>query len=102
MNLAWIQTQIRKSDYFFSRHAEEERQKDQLTIIEVEQAILYGRIIKNYSDTGRGLSCLIAGMTDHGKPIHIVCGQRLDQLVIITVYIPKPPKFVHVYQRSRI
>jgi hypothetical protein len=61
-----------------------ERQNDNLTIAEVEEALLGGRILEQYEDTGRGESCLVAGFTESGKPIHIVCGMREDWLVIIT------------------
>lgn len=30
------------------------------------------------TNTERGESCLIAGFTEAGKPIHVVCGKRGD------------------------
>lgn len=77
-----------------------ERQNDNLTILEVEEAILSGMILEQYVDTGRGESCLIVGFTNIGKPIHIVCGKTDEELVIITVYIPSPPKFKNPYERG--
>ncbi|MBI4680343.1 MAG: DUF4258 domain-containing protein [Nitrospirae bacterium] len=62
--------------------------------------MLGGRILEQYEDSGRGESCLVAGFTEAGKPIHIVCGRRGDWLVIITVYIPRPPKFKTPYERG--
>jgi len=56
--------------------------------------------IEKYNDTGRGESCLVAGFNQQGKPIHIVCGHYHDELIIITVYIPTPPKFKNPYQRG--
>ena len=50
-------------------------------------------ILEQYQDAGRGESCLVVGFTEAGKPIHEVCGQRKDTLVIVTVYILGPPKF---------
>lgn len=81
-------------------HGDDARKDDNLLISEIEEAILNGRIIEDYEDTGRGKSCLIAGFTDSGKPIHIVCGKRGNQMVVVTVYIPKPPKFKTIYQRG--
>ena len=40
------------------------------------------------------------GFTEIGKPIHIICGKRGIWLVIITVYIPRPPKFKTPYERG--
>ena len=96
----WLKTRIRRSEYVYSRHGDRERQNDNLLIDEVEQALLQGRVLERYPDTGRGESCLVAGFTHAGKPMHVVCGKRQDKIVIITVYIPKPPKFKTPYIRG--
>jgi hypothetical protein len=67
---------------------------------DVEQALLSGRIIEQYADTGRGKSCLVAGFTDTGIPVHIVFGVMSGSLIIITIYIPTPPKFKNPYERG--
>ena len=98
----WIKNRVRKGEYYFSRHAEQERQNDNLTIAEVDAALLNGMILEQQADTGRGESCLVVGFTNSGKPIHVVCGEMKNQLAIITVYIPSPPKFKNPYERGRI
>jgi len=100
IEIEWIHERVRNNEYYFSKHGDQERQSDNLTVAEVEEAMLSGRIIELYEDTGRGESCLVAGFTKTGKPIHIVCGMRGDWLVVITVYIPRPPKFKTLYQRG--
>jgi len=100
LEINWIQDCINHERYYFSKHGDQERQNDQLTIVEIEEAILTGRILESYDDTGRGASCLVVGFTSTGKPIHIVCGHSTDWLVIITVYIPTPPKFKTPYERG--
>ncbi len=100
IEIQWILIKIREESYYFSRHGDQERQNDNLSLLEVEEALLNGRVLEGYDDTGRGESCLVAGFTHHGKPIHIVCGKRDDTLVIITVYIPLPPKFKNPYERG--
>ncbi len=100
-DIKWVQEKVRKEEYYFSRHADKERQNDNLTIAEVEEAILRGLILEQYLDTGRGESCLIVGFTNIGKPIHMVCGKtNNEELAIITVYIPTPPKFKNPYERG--
>jgi len=98
--IRWIRTRIRNDEYYFSKHGDQERQNDNLTIAEVEEALLTGNILEQYEDTGRGECCLVAGFTKSGKPIHIICGTRGNWLVIITVYIPCPPKFKTPYERG--
>ena len=73
---------------------------DDLSIIEIEEALNNGIILEFYEDTGRGDSCLVAGFTAAGKPIHAVIGRRAESLVIVTTYIPGPPKFKNPYERG--
>lgn len=97
----WIKQCVTDQTYFYSAHADKERLADNLTLIEIEEAIQNGIILEQYADTGRGSSCLVAGFTLLGKPIHIVVGRKVEQIVIITVYIPTPPKFSTPFKRNR-
>jgi hypothetical protein len=99
-DITWIKNKVRNGEDYFSSHAEQERQNDNLTIVEVKEALLNGLILEHYEDTGRGESCLVVGFTNFGKPLHIVCGEMNEALVIITVYIPLPPKFKNPYERG--
>ena len=100
IDIDWIRGKIKQSEYYFSKHGDQARQADNLTIIEVEESLLTGRILEQYPDTGRGESCLVAGFSDDGKPVHAVCGKRGNWLAIVTVYIPTPPKFKSPYERG--
>lgn len=51
-----VQEKVRESEYYFSKHGDQERQNDNLTLAEVEEALLSGRILEQYDDTGRGES----------------------------------------------
>jgi len=98
--IQWIRKQVEKDEYYFSKHGEQERQNDNLSIAEVEEALLNGMILEQYKDIGKGESCLVVGFTNLGKPVHIVCGEFENNLAIITVYIPGPPKFKNPYERG--
>ena len=100
MDLNWIISRIKKDEYLFSEHADNERMNDGLFISEIEESILNGTILESYPDDKRGHSCLLVGFTKDGKPIHSVCGVNGDSLIIITVYIPTPPKFKNPYERG--
>lgn len=99
-DIKWIRNKAINHEYYFTNHGDKERQNDDLLIAEVLEALNNGIILKQYEDTGRGESCLVVGFTYNGKPIHIVCGEIKKQLAIITVYIPKPPKFINPYYRG--
>lgn len=88
MDFKEIQKLIKKKEYLFSEHADEERTKDQLSVAEVEEAILSGKVIEERLDDPRGESRLIAGKTNEGRMIHVVIGLRFGVPVIVTNYIP--------------
>lgn len=100
LDMAWIRERVAVEEFYISRHGDQERQNDNLTVSNIREALLTGVVIEHYEDTGRGISCLIAGFTQTGIPVHTVCGQRGDWLVVITVYIPAPPRFKNPYERG--
>ena len=75
MEIESIQEKIFAEEYVYTSHADIERKADDLTLMQVEEALLNGEILEQYSDTGRGESCLILGYSSN-LPIHIVCGWR--------------------------
>lgn len=82
MNIERIHRQIAQAAYEISVHAEKERYAEQISLDDIEQAIL------------RGASCLILGYS-RGRAIHVVCGWTSANILrIITVYLPKPPKWL--------
>lgn len=74
--------------------------KEDMKLYEVLEAILSGKVLENYSEHQRGPCCLISGITESGKNSHIVCTASQPLLVIITVYRPKPPKWVSPTERG--
>ncbi len=58
LGIGWIRERVRTGEYYFSMHGDKERQNDDLTIAEVKEALLSGKIFEQYPDTGRGKSCL--------------------------------------------
>jgi hypothetical protein len=99
MDIDQIKEKVRSNQYMYSAHAELERKADHLTFAQIEAALLNGRVLEQYADTGRGESCLIVGFADE-TPIHAVCGWRGEKIVLITVYIPRPPKFIDPWTRG--
>lgn len=101
MNFKEIQKRIKKKDYLFSDHADEERTKDNLTAQEVEEVVLSGRIIEERLDDPRGESRLIAGKTNDGRLVHVVIGLRFGKPVIVTNYIPSQVEWIGGTIRKR-
>ncbi len=100
MNLDSIKDKLRANEFFLSDHADYEAADENIEISEIRDAILNGEVLENYEDTGRGESCLLVGFAN-ARPLHIVCGWRRNRVVVITVYLPKPPKFIDPWTRGK-
>ncbi len=101
MNFKKIQQLIKKGEYLFSEHADEERTKDNLIAEDIEEAVLAGKVIQERLDDPRGESRLIAGFNKQGEPIHVVVGLRFGFPVIITVYRPSKNEWISGKIRKR-
>lgn len=101
MKFKEIQSCIYKKDYLFSEHADEERTKDQLTVKDIEEAIISGTVIEERPADVRGESRLVTGKNRNGKLIHIVIGIRNDKPVIVTVYTPDEDLWLHGIIRKK-
>jgi hypothetical protein len=89
-----IKGQVRRKKYTISfSHTEKVRLRE-ISLDEIEAAILSGLIIEPYPDDPRGSSCLIMGYSNEGRPLHVLCGNLAeDELLIITAYEPNPDEW---------
>jgi hypothetical protein len=99
--LTQIQAKVKQRQYRLTGHAEQEREFDRITIIQIEEAILstQAEVIENYPEDVRGRSCLVLGFTGDGNPIHVVCGLEAEMLIVITVYRPDSEQWVNWRKR---
>ncbi|MCG0275664.1 MAG: DUF4258 domain-containing protein [Thermosediminibacteraceae bacterium] len=88
-----IKKLILKGKWLLSDHALERLIERNLKVVDVLTSILNGEILEDYPEDPRGHSVLILGRKDETY-IHTVCGLKDDYLIIITAYIPEPPKWV--------
>ena len=101
MDIKEIRGRINAGEYEISFHAEKERYAEDISIADIETAITTGEILEDYPNDPRGPSCLILGYSQN-RPIHIVCGYSSFKWVrIITVYLPKPPKWIDERTRGK-
>jgi len=82
-----------------TQHAQQEMTEDNFTLDDILQAIANAQILEDYPERRRGSCCLLNGVADNGRFVHIVCTTAQPVLIIITVYEPKPPKWVTPTQR---
>ncbi|MDQ3009542.1 MAG: DUF4258 domain-containing protein [Acidobacteriota bacterium] len=89
-----IREKIRLRQYDMSAHAMEEMAEDGLDIIDVEQAVLNGRIARIEKDDPRGTKYVIEGTgMDQMIPVGVV-GRFTgdDRYLIVTVYEVTEPE----------
>jgi hypothetical protein len=69
---------------------------------EIEDVIISGEVIENYSKDKYGPSCLICGITDEGRILHVQCS--IDPVWIITAYNPtlNPEQWDKDFKRRKI
>ncbi len=96
-----IRAQATAENIRITQHAQQEMAEEIITLDEVLQAIATAQILENYPEHKRGPCCLLNGVTDNGRPVHIVCTTAQPVLIVITVYEPKLPKWVTPTQRRQ-
>ena len=96
----WIRTQARGENLRLTLHAQAEMVDEDVRIGEVLQALGTSQVIEAYPEHRRGPCALVYGCTDAGRPLHVVCTICGECLIIITVYEPKPPKWLSPTSRS--
>ena len=81
-----IRERVKEGNYRLTVHALERCLERDISPGEIKDVILSGEIIENYPDDKYGPSCLIWGITEEGKILHVQCS--VDPIWIITAYDP--------------
>lgn len=83
-----IRNLVRSLDYVMTIHGEEEMSNDDLSIFDVEHALLNGEVVERQREEGtRESKYLVAGTTaDNDEIIVVTKLSNTGKLVIITVY----------------
>ena len=82
-----IRQSVIEREYYLSSHAEDEMWADLLERVDVESAILKGRIEKRLTRDPRGTRYRIEGPAGDGRLLHVVCRFTEEGgLLIVTVY----------------
>jgi len=76
-----IRTKISRGIFEFSQHATDQSIKRQIRVEAVIEALATGEVIEDYPDDKYGPSCLILGITRHGRPLHVQCSYPSRELV---------------------
>ncbi len=98
-----IRDKIARRMYEFSRHAVDQSIQRNISVQEMEQAILaHSKLIEAYPEDKYGPSYLISGITEAERPIHIQCAcVDKSMMKIVTLYEPDPKRWVDATFRKR-
>ena len=95
-----IRKSFKNKRYEYSLHAVDQSILKHITHQEILEAIAKGKIIEDYPDDKYGPSCLIFGVTELSRPLHIQCSySSRPKVKIITVYEPYPEKWENYVRR---
>ena len=94
--------QVEREALRITQHAQEEMTEENILLEDALDAIRSGKIIENYPEHRRRPCCLVSGYTRQWQPLHIVCTTDRPLLILITVYEPKPPKWMTPTQRGSL
>jgi hypothetical protein len=84
-----------------TQHAQQEMVTEGIRLDDVLYSISVGTILENYPDHRRGACCLLHGVDADNRDIHVVCTTSLPTLIIVTAYLPRPPKWITPTQRRK-
>lgn len=98
--MAGIREKIADQRFEFSRHAADQSIRRGIGVSELREALLRGEVIEDYPQDKYGPSCLVLGVTDAGRPLHVQCSYpSRPTLKIITLYEPDPALWIEFRHR---
>jgi hypothetical protein len=85
---------VQEHQIMISLHVAEEALAENITRPEIDAVMLAAQVLEDYPDWWLGPSCLIYGRTLVGRDLHMVVSYSGLPITIITVYEPRPPKWI--------
>jgi len=97
-----IREKISRDEFEYSQHALDQSILRKIRVDELREAILAGEVIEDYPEDKYGPSCLILGLTERGRPLHLQCSYpSRARIKIVTVYEPDPSRWTAFRTRRR-
>jgi hypothetical protein len=70
-----------------------------ISMDDVEYALMYGEIIEQYPSDYPYPSCLVLGYTKDNMHLHVVCGTNQVELWLITAYYPNSSEWTEDFKQ---
>ena len=95
LKLEELRAKFLRDEFEFSRHALDQTLLREISVQEIRETLKTALIIEDYPNDKYGPSCLLFGLTNQNRPIHIQCTYPSLPLVkIVTAYEPNPEKWI--------
>jgi hypothetical protein len=96
-----VRKEVKTGNYRLTVHALERCVERDIWPDELKEVIISGEIIESYPEDKYGPSCLIWGMTEKGRVLHVQCS--LNPVWVITAYDPalNPEEWDANFKRRR-
>ena len=101
MNIEQYRALCKDETIALTAHAKTRLFERNITLDDIEQAVLSGKIIEEYPDDTPFPSCLICGRIVDGSALHIVVSTDTEFLYVITAYRPNPAKWTDEFMRRK-
>lgn len=101
MTIETVRNVLENGHFYVSGHAMKRMEERNISMEEIEDAILHGKIIEDYPNDFPFPSCLILNCLLRGKPLHIVVGVNVTemQMHLVTAYRPDPARWSDDFER---
>lgn len=99
--MEWFAGRVRDRRYLLSEHVIRALMGGQVTVPDIETALLTGRVLEEHRHAKRGTSYLVVGRNGK-KFIHVVCAEGNGLLVVLFAYQPAPPAWENALRRATI
>ena len=97
-----IRRKFAEEQFEFSSHAVDQSILRQIRVQDIREAIANGQVIEDYPNDKYGPSCLICGLAQAQRPIHVQCSYPSRPIIkIITVYEPAPYRWDRNFTKRR-
>ena len=93
INIENLREYYKHDQVFITNHASERFRMRNIKMVDIKSGLYNGEIIEQYPDDFPFPSCLISGMTNDDRHIHIVMSDEGSSSRIITAYIPAIDKW---------
>ena len=95
-----IHTAAMQGTYVFTVHGFARIRERNITVAEIDQALLSAELIEHYRDRAFGEACLVLGRTEAGRVLHVVCGIE-HGVTVISAYEPDPAEWEEDFTTRR-